>query len=300
MDYVIKNRSFHLQSNFSFTKYCRIYSKVGEKMLPRIISAIVGILMMGYLINAGGWRYLLSVMLLNLIAIYELHAAFKEIDIHTRLVPSCLIAIMLQLAVNFLSEYNFMFIPFSIVLMLIFIFTYSIINNGKNHIIDVSFTMFSFVYTTILFMYFLLARHLNNGVLIVWWIFVTTWLCDTGAFFIGLRFGRRKLVPNISPHKTIEGSIGGIIFSSLGSFLFTRILLSYVKPVDALLIGVIVGIFSQIGDLSASLIKRYCKIKDFSNIIPGHGGILDRFDSALFSFPVAYYYILFFIQGGGY
>jgi len=268
-------------------------------MLERIISAAVGIVLMGYLINAGGWKYLLSVIALNLIAIYELHTAFKEIDIHINLIPSCLFAMLLQIAVNFLSEYNFMFIPFSIVLMLILIFTYSIIDNKKNHITDISFTVFSFVYTTFLFMYFLLARHLNNGILIVWWIFVTTWSCDTGAFFIGLKFGTKKLVPNISPHKTVEGCIGGIIFSILGSFLFTRILLSHIRPLDALLIGLIVGVFSQIGDLSASLIKRYCRIKDFSNIIPGHGGILDRFDSALFSFPVAYYYILFFIQGGG-
>lgn len=269
-------------------------------MLPRIISAAVGIILMGYIINAGGWVYYISVTILNLIAIYELHNAFKEIDIHTNIISSFISAVILQTAVNFLMDLNFIFIPFSIVLMLIFIFSYSIIYNKENHITDIAFSIFSFVYTTLMFMYLIMTRELPQGAMIVWWVFVATWACDTGAFFVGIKFGRTKLAPNISPHKTVEGSIGGLVFSAIGSLLFAMIVLSQVEPINALFLGLIVGIFSQIGDLSASLIKRFCHIKDFSHIIPGHGGILDRFDSALFSFPVAYYYILIFVGGGGF
>lgn len=268
-------------------------------MLTRILSSIIGIILLGYIVNTGGWIYFLAVALLNVIAIYELYCALNKIGIYTKIIPICVLTVMFLTAINFLPHLNYKIIPLSVVLLLIFIFLYGIIDNSKNHITDIAFSIFSFTYTTMMFMYFILTRQLSHGVIIVWWIFITTWLCDTGAFFTGIKFGKNKLVPNISPHKTVEGSIGGIVFSAVGSFLFSSFLIPEISFVDALLVGLIIGVCSQIGDLSASLIKRYCHIKDFSNIIPGHGGILDRFDSALFSFPAAYYYIIMFIQKGG-
>lgn len=267
-------------------------------MLTRIISAVVGIILLGYLINTGGWLYFLGISLLNVLAIFELNNAFKKINVNILYILSSIFAVMLLYTTSF-SKYNFIFTPFSIILMIVTTFLYSIINNGQNHITDVVFTVFSFIYTSFLFMYFILLRKLPNGINLVWWVFITIWACDTGAFFIGIFFGKKRLAPNISPKKTIGGSLGGITFSIVASLIYTKLLLPQIGIAHAAILGLIIGILSQLGDLSASLIKRYCKIKDFSKIIPGHGGILDRLDSALFSFPVAYIYITIMFQKGG-
>lgn len=145
-----------------------------------------------------------------------------------------------------------------------------------------------------------LVRNLPQGFNLTWWIFIIIWGSDTGAYFAGMFFGQKLLAPNISPKKTMEGSLGSILSSVILSVIFARILLpKIIFTKHAIILGCLLGIVSQIGDLSASLIKRYCMIKDFSNIIPGHGGILDRLDSALFSFPIAYIYIKILFQKGG-
>ncbi|MDD4568977.1 MAG: phosphatidate cytidylyltransferase [Tepidanaerobacteraceae bacterium] len=263
------------------------------------MSAIVGIVLLGLIINIGGWVFFISICLLNIFAIYELHNAFKKNDIHIAShLNSCFTIILLYYA-SFYHKFNFIWVPFSMVILIVLECLYSIINNNRNRIIDVIYTVFSFIYTSFLFMYFILVRNLPNGINFAWWIFVTTWACDTGAFFIGIFFGKKLLVPHISPKKTVEGSLGGALFSVVVCVIFARFLLPEVGIVHATILGVLIGFVSQIGDLSASLIKRYCRIKDFSNIIPGHGGILDRLDSALFSFPIAYIYIVMIILKGG-
>lgn len=268
-------------------------------MLKRTISAVVGIIMLGYIINAGGWVFFLTISFLNLFAIYELQRAFKRIDIHITTIYIYIFTLIQLFFANHIPRLNFLIIPLNLFLFLILIFIYSIIDDNKNHMIDIVFSIFSYLYTSMLFMYFILMRNLFNGIYFIWWVFITTWACDTGAFFTGILWGKNKLSPKISPHKTLEGSIGGIAFSIAASIIYAKLILPEIVLFDSLTIGFLIGIFSQIGDLSASLIKRYCNIKDFSKIIPGHGGILDRFDSTLFSFPVAYYYITLFIQKGG-
>ncbi len=269
-------------------------------MRTRIVSAIIGIIIAGYIINAGGRLFFFGVLALNIISIYELHRAFENIGIHTAIYINSFFAIILLYAVAIMHDTSLVFVPFSIVLMIIFMFLYSIINNNRNDLIDVVSTVFSFVYTSILYMHFILIRFLPLGRHYVWWIFVMTWACDTGAFFTGKLFGKKKIAPTISPHKTVEGGTGGLLLSVVISIIYAKVFLLDVSIMNAAVLGLIIGIFSQLGDISASLIKRYCEIKDFSNIIPGHGGILDRFDSALFSFPVAYYYIVLILKKGGF
>lgn len=267
-------------------------------MLERIASAIVGIALLGYIINAGGWLFWGGICLLNILALNEIRNAFKRCNINIAFGHLSVFTIMLFYFIKIIPNHNFT-ILLPPVLLIIFLFSYSIINNNHYRIQDIAFNVFSYVYTSGLFLHFILMRNLRDGVYFMWWIFITNWACDTGAFFTGLIFGKNKLAPAISPHKTIEGSIGGILFSVFASFLYIKFILPEIKIVDSLILGFLVGIFSQMGDLSASLIKRYCSIKDFSRIIPGHGGILDRFDSTLFSLPIAYYYIMWFIQGSG-
>ncbi len=124
------------------------------------------------------------------------------------------------------------------------------------------------------------------------WIFLTLMVimgCDSFAYFVGSKFGKRKLYPAVSPNKSIEGGIGGLFGSVLAVLIARATFLPTIGIVDAVLIGLLLGVAGQLGDLFESLLKRACKVKDSGTMIPGHGGILDRLDSLLFAFPLVYY-----------
>ncbi|NLZ53708.1 MAG: phosphatidate cytidylyltransferase [Thermoanaerobacteraceae bacterium] len=267
-------------------------------MFTRIISAVVGIILLGYTINTGGWLFFASISILNICALYEMYNAFTKKNIYISFFLSSALTVVLLYFVSF-NTFNFILTYLFLILLLMSEFLYCIINNKHKQLKDIVFSIFSFVYTSFLFMSMILVRNQKTGINLTWWIFITTWACDTGAFFSGLLLGKTPLAPTISPNKTLEGSIGGILSSVAASILFTVYFLPEINTIHAAFFGICIGIFSQVGDLSASLIKRYCKIKDFSNIIPGHGGVLDRLDSALFSFPVAYIFIKILLQKGG-
>lgn len=124
------------------------------------------------------------------------------------------------------------------------------------------------------------------------WIFLTLMVimgCDSFAYFIGRKFGKRKLYPAVSPNKSIEGGVGGLFGSVLAVLIARATFLPTVGIVDGILIGLLLGVAGQLGDLFESLLKRACNVKDSGSMIPGHGGILDRLDSLLFAFPLVYY-----------
>lgn len=133
--------------------------------------------------------------------------------------------------------------------------------------------------------------------------FVCAWMTDTGAFAVGNLFGKHKLAENISPKKTVEGAIGGLFFSTIGSALYIYIMVLIMasgKPMMSVvikfaLLGFLASVISQLGDLAASCIKRDFEKKDYGKILPGHGGLLDRFDSVLFAIPLVYYIMRHFI-----
>ena len=125
--------------------------------------------------------------------------------------------------------------------------------------------------------------------------FFLTWSCDTGAYVFGRRFGRRPLWREISPRKTVEGAIGGFVSSVAAAFIARVWFAPYLRWWDALALGVLVGVFAQVGDLVESLLKRDARHDDSSDIIPGHGGILDRFDSLYFGAPIVFYYLVYVI-----
>lgn len=270
---------------------------IKNEFIIRSLSAIIGVLILGYVINIGKIIFLLLLGLLNTVANWELYNAFKKIGIEIKIVYTIALNLFLLFFVYFLPNIQLIFFPFSIIIMMSFLTT--LINNDKDNLTDIVFTLFSFIYTSVMFLHFLLLRNLENGIYYVWWVFATTWACDTFAYIVGMLYGKHKLIPRVSPQKSIEGSFGGLAGSIIASLIFANYFLPSVKLYDSIFLGILIGIFSQIGDLSCSLIKRFCKIKDFSRIIPGHGGVLDRFDSTLFSFPVAYYYIVIVIMKGG-
>ena len=165
-------------------------------------------------------------------------------------------------------------------------------------------TVFSTAFTAWFITYFMMTLvwtmdEYGQYVLIL--PFLCAWITDTGAYFSGTYLGKHKLIPGVSPKKTVEGAVGGIISCVIGVYLYILIIdgifsagISDMYPLW--LIGVmaaLASVLSQVGDLSASAIKRDCKAKDFGNIFPGHGGILDRFDSVLFTAPFIYYFFTY-------
>ncbi|NLP34889.1 MAG: phosphatidate cytidylyltransferase, partial [Clostridiales bacterium] len=149
-------------------------------------------------------------------------------------------------------------------------------------------------YVGVMVSYIYQVRMLEDGGLLVWLIFIGAWGSDTCAYCVGKLLGKRKLAPKLSPKKSIEGSIGGIVGAAVIAFIYATIFKDNITGIENpqivfAIIGAASSIISQIGDLAASLIKRNYDIKDYGKLIPGHGGVLDRFDSILFTAPIVYY-----------
>lgn len=142
--------------------------------------------------------------------------------------------------------------------------------------------------------YFYLLRTLPDGWIWLIFMFAGTWASDITAYFVGKGFGRRRIAPVLSPKKTLEGAIGGLLGSVLIGYLFA-IIYPFLPFYKMLLLGLLLGAAAEVGDLLESAFKRQAGIKDSGKLIPGHGGILDRFDSALFTAPLVYYFVLLFI-----
>jgi phosphatidate cytidylyltransferase len=166
---------------------------------------------------------------------------------------------------------------------------------------NVSVTVFGTLYMS-LFSFFILIRELPSrfghpysaGGWILLLIFTTIWVCDTAAYFIGSSLGRHKLFPRVSPNKTWEGTIAGFVSAVGFGVMVQQLVIPEIRAIDAVMLGMIIGIFGQTGDLIESLFKRDAGVKDSSNLLPGHGGMLDRFDSQLLIAPIAYGYLILF------
>ena len=137
------------------------------------------------------------------------------------------------------------------------------------------------------------TRILPGGVFQVWLVFICAWGCDTCAYCVGMLIGKHKMAPKLSPKKSVEGGIGGIVGAALIAVLYALAINHWgnagVSVASFAMIGAAGGAISQIGDLAASAIKRNHDIKDYGKLIPGHGGILDRFDSIIFTAPIIFY-----------
>ncbi len=171
----------------------------------------------------------------------------------------------------------------------------------KFHINQVAGGIFGLIYTSFMMSFIYYTRELENGIFLIWIIFITSWVSDTCAYFVGSAIGKHKMTPNLSPKKSWEGAIGGILGSGIATTLFGLIYVKVLKYNLGLLpiffvIGCIGAFIAMCGDLVASAVKRNNNVKDYGNVIPGHGGILDRFDSVLFTAPMVYFLIVLFMQ----
>lgn len=156
---------------------------------------------------------------------------------------------------------------------------------------ELGYNFFAPIYTVVLFSHFYLIRGMENGIAWTFLTFILVWATDTFAYLIGRALGRHLLAPQVSPKKTIEGSTGGLLFCVLSGLIAWKVI-GGSQWMAFLGLSIFVGIGAQIGDLFESALKRSVNIKDSGNLIPGHGGILDRFDSLLFVIPLVYYWLV--------
>ena len=188
------------------------------------------------------------------------------------------------------------FVGMFFLLMIILLFIEVLKSKMKTNIVDISVTFFGICYIVFFLMFLPLIRGFENGQYLIWFVFAAAWGTDIFAYVVGMTLGKHKFSV-ISPKKSLEGCIGGVLGSILLTLLFTygfntfaNLELSYLAMTG---IAIVLSMIGQIGDFAASSIKRYVGIKDFSNLIPGHGGMLDRFDSVILIAPVAYFLLMF-------
>ena len=261
-----------------------------------------------------GGIYLRGLMLiLSLMGMYEFYSAVKTKKINTINIVGYFISIIYYLILSNNMNFKYIILLFTLA---VFIMLCIPIFCLKYNFIDIAVTLLGFIYVAVFFSFVVLVNTklvtvnnlaINVGKYLVWLIFISSWMCDTAAYYSGKYFGKdgkHKLCPKVSPKKTVEGSIGGLVGSTLICIAFGYFINKYGTNMDIIqinlynyaAIGLLCGIFSQFGDFAASSIKRYVNQKDYSNLIPGHGGILDSFDSILFSALVVYYYLTFILN----
>lgn len=154
----------------------------------------------------------------------------------------------------------------------------------------IAVTIFGLLYVAFMFSYAILLRSAAEGVSLIFFLLFVTWAGDSGAYAIGSWKGKRLLCQSISPHKTVEGAAGSAVAGVAAAVLCTLLLFRHIGLGHGLVLGIGINIMNQIGDLSESLIKRACNVKDSGSLLPGHGGMLDRVDSLFFAAPFLFYY----------
>ncbi len=275
-------------------------------MKTRVISAIIMIAVAAVFIWLGGIPFGMFLFAISIIGLYEFYKAFRQKGIRP-VQPLGFVYTLLIPVATFLEVENPLEIPIGearanifpavqVVIVLVLL-TLMVVAHKKVTPIDGAVTLLGAFYVPFLLSFFVLTRNMTDGLVLFIIGILGSVAADTFALFAGRLWGKKKLIPAISPKKTIAGSVGSF-FGSTVALVIYGLILHYgnfmEKPFGILhfaILGIIMGATSQIGDLSASAMKRYCGIKDFGNLIPGHGGIIDRFDSMMFNVPMVYCYI---------
>ncbi len=262
-------------------------------MAVRIISSIVAIPLLIFFIVWGGVPLYLAVLVISLIGMYEL---YKAVSGRIKIVHFAGF-IMECVYINSIMNESIPLPDLRITgcIFLLFILFVMVVFNKTTNIVDASVTVFGVLYVGLLLSLICYIRDFS--LMFAWLPFIFAFGSDTGAYFIGCKFGKHKLAPDLSPKKSVEGAVGGVvsamILSGLYGLVCSRLFsLTYAFIIYFALMGALGSVMGQFGDLAASAIKRYTGIKDFGWLMPGHGGVLDRFDSVLFTLPLVYGYML--------
>ncbi len=262
-------------------------------MLKRFISGIVafGILLI-VMIQKNQLIFNSAVVIISCIGLWEFYSAVKKKGAKPIELLGY-ISVLLLVGIGKIPNDILIMITLLIIPLALFLtFCVSILTSLKYNIEDIAITLFGIIYVTYLFSFLVHTRAMNNGEYFIWFIFGGAWLTDTFAYLVGIAIGKHKF-SKISPKKSIEGCIGGLLgcvlfYIGYAHLLNVNIVNMNINYVFIGILGFCVSIVAQIGDFAASSIKRYCEIKDYSEIMPGHGGILDRFDSILMISPLVY------------
>ena len=251
----------------------------------RLISGIVLVLIALLTICTGNIVLFMTLLAVSLIGTQELYKAMKVREEHFTLleIAGYIGIIGYYLCLLLAPEYQLMeLIGALVLLMFVYVFTFP-----KYHAEQIMAAMFGIIYVGVMLSFIYQTRCLDGGAYHVWLIFISSWGCDTCAYWVGIMMGKHQMTPELSPKKTKEGAVGGILGAALLGAIYGAVTGGTVWAYA--LICAVGGMISMIGDLSASAIKRNQGIKDYGDLIPGHGGILDRFDSVIFTAPNIYF-----------
>lgn len=245
-----------------------------KNFVTRSITAVVGVILLYFIIKNSGIYLSTAILFMSIVGIYEIKNCFKNINININAYLLYIFTVFLFLIrsvpkFEVLASFEYVFIL--IIMLISFVLDLDINRN----IDDSVYTVFSYIYIPVIFD---LLYKMNNIYLVL--VFIMAFATDTFAYLVGITMGRHKLIPSISPKKSVEGAIGGVV----GAVILGCTWLNYNDfKLDILTVIFLIftSISSQLGDLIASKIKRVAEIKDYGNIFPGHGGVLDRFDSIL-------------------
>ncbi len=260
-------------------------------LTQRIISALVGIPLVVIAVWFGSIPLILLIGLIIVLGLREMNEMLAKLGLK----PSIWLAVaggLIMTAGAFLYKDGYPGPTITIILFMHLLATVALY--PRYSLLDSAGTMMGTMYVGLM-NYFYLLRMMPDGW--IWLIFTltATWATDTAAYFVGMAFGRRRIAPALSPKKTLEGAVGGFAGSIMVAGVFSYIY-TFLPMSKVLLLGLSLGAAAQVGDLLESAFKRQAGVKDSSALIPGHGGILDRIDSTLFTAPLVYYFVLLFIK----
>lgn len=260
--------------------------------MKRVISALIGFPIVVLILVFGNQIVIdVAFSLIGIICLYEFYNAFKKKDN-----PVSWIGYLVAILIAFIHIIPTPYVKNALQLLLpsitVILFLTVIVTEMKTTIKDMMITMLGIVYILGFIVFIPMLRGAQNGVFLVWYIIFIAWGTDMFAYFIGKKWGKHKF-SKISPNKSIEGCIAGVVGAIIASLIYTVVLnklagfnISYIY---ICIVSLALSIISQVGDFAASSIKRYTDIKDYGSLIPGHGGMLDRFDSVIFIAPFAYF-----------
>lgn len=232
----------------------------------------------------------LTMMLISMIGLFELYRVVKmerELLGFVGYFGGLCYYILLW---NHAGKYGMpLMIGILMVLMAVFVFTYP-----RYRTEQIAVGLMGVLYTVVMFSFIYRVRMMADGIYLVWLIVLSGWGCDTCAYAVGMLEGKHKMAPVLSPKKTVEGAIGGVVGAGILCLLYGTAVGAHMEELlrpelACLFAGIVGALISQVGDLAASAIKRDHEVKDYGDLIPGHGGILDRFDSLLFTAPAIYF-----------
>ena len=264
----------------------------------RVITSLIGLVILIALIALGNllvfWLLVSSVIVVGLWEFYRLAAA-RELPVYQ--LPGVLLGWLLSLAPLFAASLPGILTEFTFTLIVLALLLYALLTKRPlaESLPALALTLFGVFYVSWLLSHLVLLRGLSNGKELVFYVLLVVWAGDTGAYYAGSHLGKHPLAPAISPKKTVEGAVGGLLASVLVSCIAKWTFLPLLDYHDCAILGILLAIISQLGDLCESMLKRAVNVKDSGAILPGHGGMLDRLDGVMFAAPVLYYYVILFL-----